>query len=117
MDECWELVTRLPRDSATWAAVYADPETPIPDEVPAEPSLTEYSPEVEALAAVHDILAAILAHVSALTAKTPVRLEPYRRPGEARRKRAKAQRDAAARAEWERMVASLVPAEGGGQHG
>jgi hypothetical protein len=99
-DEVWDCVTHLPRDSATWSAVYADPEAEIPDEPAPEPRLTEYSPEVEAIAAAHDVLVAILAHLSAFTSKKPVRLKPYRRPGEARRAAAKARIREQARAEW-----------------
>lgn len=107
-DEVWDCITHLPRDSATQAAIYADPQFAAADDGPVpEPTLAEYSPEVEALAAVHDVLAAILAHLSSLTSKSPVRLEPYRRPGEARRALAKARRDEHARQQWNGILESL----------
>jgi hypothetical protein len=108
-DEVWDYVTHLPRDSATWAAIYADPETVIPDEgaEPPEPRLTEFSPEVEALAAMHDLLAALLANVVALGGGKPPRISPYRRPGAARREAAKARRHEQARREWAELLGQM----------
>lgn len=115
-DECWDFITHLPRDSATQAAIYADPEFAVDDDGPGpEPTLAEFSPEVEAIAAVHDVLAAILANLSSLTSKRPVKLNPYRRPGEARRAQAKARRDEQARQQWNGILAQLGVE--GGQHG
>lgn len=107
-DEVWDCITHLPRDCATWSAVYADPATVIDDDGPVpEATLAEWSPEVEAIAAVHDVLAAILAHLSALTSKQPVKLEPYRRPGEQRRQQAKARNREQARQQWTAMCAAM----------
>jgi len=105
-DEIWDYILHLPRNSATWAAVYADPETVI-DEAgePPEPRLTEYSPEVEALAGVYDLLASLLANVIALGGGKPPRIEPYRRPGEAKREAARARRHEQARQEWGELLA------------
>ena len=98
-DEVWDYVTHLPRNSATWSAVFDDPETVISDE-PGEMKLSEYSPEVELLSDCYDMLAALLAQVQSLGSKTAVKVKPHRRPGEARRERLRAERSAQARAEW-----------------
>jgi hypothetical protein len=102
-DECWDLITHLPRDSATWAAVYADPETVIDDDggPAAEPRLTEFSPVVERLADVSDRLASLIAIVSGALSKQQVKIPPSPRPGDARRAQAKARRSEQARREWD----------------
>jgi hypothetical protein len=105
-DEVWDLITYLPRDSATQSAIFEDPETVFGDEA-AEPRLTEYSPEVEALSDLYDLNAAILAHLSAFTSRKPVRIPPRRRPGEARRRQLKAQRREQARQEWAELLAQM----------
>jgi hypothetical protein len=105
-DEVWDLVLHLPRESATTAALYADPATVLSDE-PSEPQLTEYPPVVEAIAALYDVNVAILAHLSAFTSKKPVRLAPYRRPGEARRKAVRAAKRDQARQEWNELLGQL----------
>jgi hypothetical protein len=106
VDECWDLLMHAPRDSPIKSALFADPETVLPDEA-AEPTLAEYSPEVEAIAALHDVNAAILAHLSAFTSKRPVRLKPYRRPGEARRAARRERLRQQARQEWAELCAQL----------
>lgn len=116
VDECWALVGCLPRDSATTSAIYADPERAVDDGPAAEPTLAEFSPEVEAIADLRDVCAAILAHLSALTSKQPVRLDAARRPGDARREQARQRREAFARAKWDAVLNVLIP-EGGQQHG
>jgi hypothetical protein len=108
-DEAWELITHLPRDSATWAAVYADPETVIDDDdgTPGEPRLTEFSPEVERLADISDRLASLIAIVSGALSKRQVKLDPSPRPGNARRAQAKARRREQARREWAELCRQL----------
>lgn len=105
-DEIWDYITHLPRTSATTSAFYADPETVLSDELP-EIRLTEFSPEAEMGADIHDVLIAILAHLSAFTSKKPVRLKPHRRPGEARRAQLKAERREQARQEWAELCAQM----------
>lgn len=105
-DEVWEMITHLPRNSATWSAVFDDPETVTGDEA-AEMKLAEYSPEVELLTDLYDLTASLLAHVSAFTSKTPVKIPPHRRPGEARRKAAEEARRAQARREWSAVLKQL----------
>jgi hypothetical protein len=108
-DEAWDLIVHLPRDSATWAAVYADPETVIGDDggPAAEPRLTEFSPEAERLADVSDRLASLIAIVSGALSKQQVKIPPSPRPGDARRARAKAMRREQARREWAELCAQM----------
>lgn len=107
-DECWDYVTHLPRDSATWAAVYADPGTVIDSGGPApEPRLTEFSPEAERLADIADRLASLIAIVSGALSKHPVKIGPCPRPGDARREQAKALRRAQARQEWAELCKAM----------
>lgn len=105
-DECWDLITHLPRTSATTAALYADPDTVFGDEL-AEVPLTEFGPEVQVLAHVADVLQSLLVNVIALGGGKPPRLKPYPRPGEARRKRLKAELREQARAEWAELCAQM----------
>ena len=103
-DEVWDMITHLPRNSATWSAVYADPETRLSDEVREMP-LSEYSPEVEALHDVYDMLAALTAQVRAFATRESQPVTPHRRPGEAKRAALKAARHEQARLEWHEMCA------------
>jgi hypothetical protein len=105
-DECWDLITHLPRTSATTGAIYADPETVIGDE-PAETPLTDFSPEVQAAAHGNDLLTAILVNLIALGGGKPPKLQPYPRPGEARRRRLKAELREQARQEWAELCAQM----------
>jgi hypothetical protein len=105
-DECWDLVVHLPRNSATWSAVFAEPDFELSDEVREMP-LSEYSPEVEAIFDVCDLLAALLAQVRALASGKPQTAEPHRRPGEAKRAALRAVRHEQARAEWDDVLAQL----------
>lgn len=105
-DEVWDCVMHLPRESATMAALFDDPGFEVSDEA-RELRLTEFSPEVEALSDVYDLLASILAHLSAFTSKRPVKVPPRRRPGEARRERLRAERSAQARREWSELLVKL----------
>lgn len=106
-DEIWDYVLNLPRNSATWAAVYDSPETVIDGDEAPEMRLTEYSPEVEALADIADKLSALLANVIALGGGKPPEIRPYRRPGEARREAARARRHEQARAEWNDLLSQM----------
>jgi len=85
-DECWDLITHLPRTSPLKAALAEDPEIPLGEagDVP----WTEFSPEVQALAEVRDLLASLLANVIALGGGKPPKIPPYPRPGDTRRKAA-----------------------------
>lgn len=105
-DEVWECIMTLPRNSATWSAVFEDPEAPFSDEA-AEMRLAEYSPEVEHLADLYDLTASLLAHVSAFTSKKPVKVKPHRRPGEEKQRQLKAARREQARQEWAEICAQL----------
>jgi hypothetical protein len=110
-DAAWDYITHLPRDSATWAAVYADPEAFADDDDAAgpapEPRLTEFSPEAERLADISDRLASLIAIVSAALSKQQVKLDPAPRPGDARRAQAKARRREQARREWAELCRQL----------
>ena len=106
-DEIWDYVLNLPRNSATWAAVYADPETVIPDDGPAEIPLTHFSPEVELLADIYDAINGLRSQVIALVSKTPPSFDPHRRPGDVRREAAKARRHEQARAEWNDLLSQM----------
>lgn len=106
-DEVWELLMHLPRDSATIAAIADDDELvgdvdSIAD--PKPPRLTEFGPEVEALATIADRLGALLAAVTSLGGQS-VRIEPYPRPVTA----ADRARKAAARRAHRKLVAQLIP--------
>lgn len=78
-DELWALIIHLPRESPLMAAIAQDPFF-AGDAVPRPLSLEHFSPEVEALAAVHDQLAALRATVVAVAGGKPKREEPYPRP-------------------------------------
>lgn len=104
------LIDHLPRTSAFAAAVAQD------DELAAEvgdlpkgsdvPPLTEWTPEVQALAAVVDRLAEVANAIFASGGGKPSRARPYPRPVTAfDRARAKRHREAA-----DDMVAQLFPA-------
>lgn len=90
-DECWDFITHLPRDSPLMAALADDPD--MPEGEPREPSWTEFSPEVQAMAEAVDVLKALLANVIALGGGKPPKFKPYPRPGDGRRA-------AAAKARW-----------------
>lgn len=85
-DEVWDMITRLPRTSATMAALADDPD--IEPGEPGEPSWTEFSPEVQVMAEAVDLLKSLLANVIALGGGKPPKLKPYPRPGDGKRKAA-----------------------------
>lgn len=105
-DEIWDYITHLPRTSATTSAIYADPEAVLGDE-DAETPLADFSPEVQAIAHACDLLAALLANVISLGGGKPPKLQPYPRPGEARRRALKAQLREQARQEWAELCAQM----------
>lgn len=102
VDEVWELLMQLPRESPFWAEVAADPHF-ASSSAPKPKTLAEFSPEVEALAAVHDQVASLRATVVALCGGKPGRITPYPRPV-----LAAAKRDKAADANWDRWEAQLL---------
>lgn len=114
-DELMELIDHLPRDCALMDEVAADPAAILAEEARA-PLVSEWSPEVDALAHVNDLLSAILAHLSALTSKRPVRLDPYRRPVIAAQEAARARAQRARLERHRALVARVLPRKGG-QHG
>lgn len=93
-DECWDLLMHAPRDSPLMAAIADDPELARTGR-PGAPRLTEFSPEVEALAGVHDLLGSLLSVVVSLGGGRPPKVAPYRRPVTAS---ARAERDEARQA-------------------
>ena len=105
-DEVWDCIAHLPRNCATWSAVFADPDTPLSDAVREMP-LSEYSPEVEALHDVYDMLAALTAQVRAFATREAQQVKPHRRPGEAKRAALKAARHEEARQEWHEVCRQL----------
>jgi hypothetical protein len=108
-DEAYELLMRLPRDSPLMAALAADPAL-VSDAEPVAPSWTEFGPEVQALAQVHDLLGSLVAMVgAAFGAKPPPRVRPYPRPANPHEQ---ARRDA----RWARhkaLTARLIPRKEG----
>lgn len=78
-DECWDLLMYAPRDSPVMSAIADDPEF-ASSAKPSPPKLAQFSPEVEALAAVHDLLASLLSTVTALGGGEPPKVAPYPRP-------------------------------------
>jgi hypothetical protein len=105
-DEVWDMVTHLPRNCATWSAVYADPDTPLSDEVREMP-LSEYSPEVEALHDCYDMLASLAAQVRAIASGESQQVKPHRRPLEGKRAALRAARREQARQEWDELLTQM----------
>lgn len=80
VDEAWDLLMHAPRDSPLTAAIADDPEFAQPGAKVRAPRLTEFSPEVEVLASVHDLLGSLLSVVVSLGGGKPPKVTPYRRP-------------------------------------
>jgi hypothetical protein len=81
-DACWDLIEALPRDSALHSALADDPDavgTAEPGAVP-PPRLAEFPPVVEALASVHDLLAALLSVQISRGGGRPPQIAAYPRP-------------------------------------
>lgn len=101
-DEAWDCIVHMPVDSPLMAALAADPEY-ASDARPGPPSWTEFGPEVQALASVHDLLAAIYSAV------TRAQVAPYPRPASAAQRRRRQQ-------QWARhrqLTARLLPGKEG----
>lgn len=58
-DACWDLLVHLPRDSALMSALAADPEFASGKE-PGPPPMSDFGPQVEVLAALHDRMGTLL---------------------------------------------------------
>jgi hypothetical protein len=105
-DECWALIIHLPRTSPLMAALADDPD--VPEGEPRDTSWTEFSPEVEALAHIADVLQSLLANVIALGGGKPPKFKPYRRPGEAKREAARKARFAEKWAKHKALAARVL---------
>jgi hypothetical protein len=109
-DEAWELLMALPRDSPLMAAVAADPELASDGGEPGLPSWTEFGPEVQALAQVHDLLGSLVSMVgAAFGAKPAPRVPPYPRPANPHEQARRAARWARHKA----LTARLIPPKEG----
>lgn len=83
-DALLDLIDHLPSDSPFTAAVaedeeYAEMVVDLPDENPA-PRLTEFGPEVRALAMIVDKLSYLISVQYQRSSQRPPRMEPYPRP-------------------------------------
>lgn len=97
-DALLDYIDYLPSDSAYFAEVAEDEEyaellLQMEDEPPSPPRMTEYGPEVRALAAVYDKISYLVAVQIARGGKPPPRMDPYPRPVTAleRKRRGRAQ--------------------------
>lgn len=107
VDECWDLLVHLPADSALMAVLADDPEFWGEAEAgPAGPSFRGWTPEASVLADVYDMLGVLVRQVAALGGKPP-KIDPYPRPGQARRKALESARREQARAEWDALCRQL----------
>lgn len=104
VDEAWDVLVHAPRDSPLTAAVADDPELARPGAEACPPRLTEFGPEVEALAGIYDLLASLLANVVSLGGGEPPKIPPYRRPVTASERA----REAEARRRHEDLVRRLT---------
>ncbi|HEX5272300.1 MAG TPA: hypothetical protein VFW33_17505 [Gemmataceae bacterium] len=86
-DECWALITHLPRTSPLKAALAEDPD--IPEGDPAPPSWTEFSPVDEKLAYQIELTQSILANLISLGGGQPPKFKPWPRPGDDKREAAR----------------------------
>lgn len=106
-DEVWDCVVHLPRTSATTAARLADPETVFSDDSDAEPPWQDWTPEAQRLDDICDALAVISEQIAKIGTGKHVKVAPRKRPGDAIRKRLKAERSAQARREWSELLGQL----------
>jgi hypothetical protein len=105
--EILDYLEHLPRTSAYHSAIADDEELAEelagqPDTAPRAPRLAEFSPEVQVMAEVRDLLASLIGVQIARAGKTPKKIKPYPRPEGAlerarRRHRYSAHRDLVAR--------------------
>lgn len=105
-DEVWDMITHLPRTSATTAARLDDPETVFSGEE-SEPPWQEWSPEAQRLDDLYDVLALISDQIAKFGSKKRAKVTPRKRPGGELRKRLKAQRSAQMWAEWNELLGRL----------
>lgn len=103
--ECWDLIRHLPADSALMAELAADPEY-ASLEGAEEPSFAGWTPETSVLADVYDMLGLLVRQVAGLAGKPP-KIDPYPRPGDARRAAIRAQERAQARVAWAELCRQL----------
>lgn len=87
-DEAWEMLMHLPSDSPLMAELANDPEY-APLEGAGEPSFAGWTSETSVLADVYDMLGVLVKVVAGLAGKPP-QIDPYPRPGDARRAAIKA---------------------------
>jgi hypothetical protein len=83
--EILDYLEHLPRTSAYHTAiaedeVLAEQMADVPDEKPGPPRLAEFSPEVQVLAEVRDLLATLINVQVARAGKKPSKMKPYPRP-------------------------------------
>lgn len=78
-DECWDLLSHLPADSALMSALADDAEYAAWGD-PQPPKMAEFGPVVQALAGIYDLQAALLRTVSAAVGGRPPEVRPYPRP-------------------------------------
>lgn len=108
-DEVWDLLMHLPRDSATVAAIADDGDLAGEPGAPRPPRLTEFGPEVEVLASVHDLLASLLASVVTALGGKPPKIDPYPRPVSAAAARAQREHEEQQERLRRNALAQLLP--------
>lgn len=106
-DEVWEMILHLPRTSATTAARLADPATVFSDDEDAEPPWEDWSPEAQRLDDITDLLSVISEQIAKFGTGKRIKIDPRKRPGDAIRKRLKAERSAQARREWSELLKQM----------
>ena len=83
--EILDYLEHLPRTSAYHTAIAEDEDlaeqmADIPDQKPGPPRLAEFSPEVQVMAEVRDLLATLINVQIARAGKRPSKVKPYPRP-------------------------------------
>lgn len=111
VDEAWDVLMHAPRDSPVISAIADDPAyAAAPGKRPAM-KLAQFSPERESLAGIYDLLASILATVTAAVGHKPPKVRPHPRPVTAS---ARADKEAARRQHQDLVRRLIRPPEGGG---
>jgi hypothetical protein len=80
-----DYLEHLPRTSAYHSAIAEDEELAaelarLPEQRPSPPRLAEFSPEMQALAEIRDLLATLIGVQVARAGKKPSKVKPYPRP-------------------------------------
>jgi hypothetical protein len=80
-----DYLEHLPRTSAYHSAIAEDEElatelAKLPEQKPSPPRLAEFSPELQALAEIRDLLATLINVQIARAGKRPSKVKPYPRP-------------------------------------